>query len=162
MIYVNDEQINNLVKSTKNNQKYIFENCISNGERLDQIKRTNNKRKFNLIDFYYLFHRSIKSSIIREWNLQLLHAFCLFSVGLFYISIFPNDIGSDPECSISLSYKLNLSEITELVYDAINGKRSKAQMNVNYLVCLFLCFGFVYVIRITFVFPDEIKVSFLN
>ena len=129
---------------------------------MDQTKRTNNKRKFNLIDFYYLFHRSIKSSIIREWNLQLLYAFCLFSVGLFYISIFPDDIGSDPLCSISLSDKLNLSEITEKIYDFINGKRPKAAINVNYLVVLFFSFGFISVIRITFAFSVEIKVTIHN
>ena len=124
---------------------------------MSQAKRAN-IRRFNFLDFYYLLHRSIKSSIIREWKVQLLNAFCLFVVGLFYISIFPNDIGSDPLCSFGISDEFNSSEIAELIYDTINGKRSKAEININYLSALFCTFGFVYMVRITFMFPDEIKV----
>ena len=145
------------MKATENNHKYIKNNCISNGKYMSKTGRAN-IRRFNFLDFYYLLHRSIKSSIIREWNVQLLNAFCLFAVGLFYISIFPNDIGSDPFCSISISDEVNSSEIIELIYGTINGKRSKAEMNINYLTALFYTFGFIYMIRITFMFPDEIKV----
>ena len=109
-------------------------------------------------DFYYILCRSIKSSIIREWNLQFLKAFCLFGVAILFITLYPNDIGSDPSCSIDLFSEKNLTKITQSIYDAINGKRSKGEINVSYLIVLFLGFGLVYIECITFVFPDEIKV----
>ena len=146
------------MNETKNNQIYIKDNCISNGQLIIDARRANNRR-FNFTDFYYLLHRSIKNSIIREWNLQLLKTSCLMCILFFLIAIFPNDIGSDPLCSIGISDDVNSSEITELVSGAVNGKRSKAEINVNYLLALIYCFGFNYMCTIVCTFPDEIKVS---
>ena len=96
--------------------------------------------------------------MIREWHLQLLKAFCLIFTALLCVGIYPNDIGSDPSCSIDLLNEFNLTQITDQVYDVINGKRSDGEMNVSYLSILFLVFGLIYIQMITFVFPDEIKV----
>ena len=143
---------------TKHNQSNIIENCISNGQLINENRITNN-RKFNFTDFYYILCRSIKSSIIREWNLQLLKGFCLICTALLCVGIYPNDIGSDPSCSIDLLNEFNLTQITDKVYDAINGKRSKGEMNVSFLPLLLMMFGVLYIASITFYFPDEIKVS---
>ena len=143
---------------TKHNQSSIIKNCISNGQLMNEDQITNNRR-FNFTDFYYVLRRSIKSYIIREWHLQLLKAFCLFCGVFMCIALYPNDIGLDPSCSIDLQGKINISDITDQIYDAINGKRSKGEMNVSYLIVLFLGFGLVYIECIAFVFPDEIKVS---
>ena len=101
----------------------------------------------------------MKSSIIREWRWQLLKCFCLFIIAFYYISIYPNDIGSDPLCAIDINDDLNISQITQQIYDAINGKRTKAELNVNYLFCTIFSFCIVYSISLTFVFSGEIKVS---
>ena len=69
--------------------------------------------------------------------------------------LFPNDIGSDPSCPINVLNDFNLSEITDQVYDAINGKRSNGEMNVNYISALFLYFGFIYIMSVTLIFTDE-------
>ena len=143
---------------TKHNQSNIIENCISNGQLINENRITNN-RKFNFTDFYYILCRSIKSSMIREWHLQLLKAFCLIFTALLCVGIYPNDIGSDPSCSIDLLNEFNLTQITDKVYDAINGKRSKGEMNVSFLPLLLIMFGALYIASITFYFPDEIKVS---
>ena len=121
--------------------------------------RITNKRKFNLTDFYYILCRSTKSSIIREWDLQLIKSFCLIFVILLGIILYPNDIGSDPSCLIELSDQENL---TELVYNTINGKRSKGELNVSYLIFMFYSFGLIYIECITFAFPGEIQVSLNN
>ena len=120
--------------------------------------RIMNNRKFDFTDFYYILFRSVKSSLIREWHFQFLRAFCLFFGVFLFITLYPNDIGSDPLCSIDLLNDFNLTQITDQVYDAINGKRSNGEMNVSYLIVLFLGFGLIYIQMITFVFPDEIKV----
>ena len=143
---------------TKQNQKKIIENCFSYGQLIDAPRMTN-KRKFNLIDFYYILCRSTKSSIIREWDLQLIKALCLICSVLLITVIYPNDIGSDPACSTEL---LDLENITELVYNTINGKRSRGELNVSYLIVMFFGFGLIYIECITFVFPGEIKVSLNN
>ena len=143
---------------TKHNQSNIIENCISNGQFINENRITNN-RKFNFTDFYYILCRSIKSSMIREWHLQLLKAFCLIFTALLCVGIYPNDIGSDPSCSIDLLNEFNLTQITDQVYHAINGKRSKGEMNVSFLPLLLMMFSTLYIASITFNFPDEIKVS---
>ena len=143
---------------TKHNQNYIIENCISQGQVINENKITNN-RKFNFTDFYYILCRSIKSSMIREWHLQLLKAFCLICAALLCVGIYPNDIGSDPLCSIDLLNELNLTQITDQVYNVINGKRSKGEMNASFLPLLLLMFGTLYIASIAFYFPAEIKVS---
>jgi len=142
---------------TKHSQSYIIENCISKGQVINENRITNN-RKFNFTDFYYILCRSMKSSLIREWRSQFLRAFCLFFGVILCLVVYPNDIGSDPLCSIDLLNDFNLTQITDQVYDAINGKRSDGEMNVSYLIILFLVFGLIYIQMITFVFPDEIKV----
>ena len=154
----NDDQINKLEKVTKQNQKNIIENCFSYGQLID-ASRITNKRKFNFTDFYYVLCRSTKSSIIREWKWQLIKAFCLIFAVLLGIQLYPNDIGSDPSCLIELSDQANL---TELVYNVINGKRSKGELNVSYLIFMFLSFGLCYIVCIAFVFPGEIQVSLNN
>ena len=142
---------------TKQKQDYIIENCISNGQLMNE-KQIMNSKKFHYIDFYYILCRSMKSSMIREWHLQFLKASCLFGVAILFIILYPNLIGSDPSCSIDLSSRKNLTQMTQSIYDAINGKRSNGEINVSYLIVLFLGFGLVYIECITFVFPDEIKV----
>ena len=143
---------------TKHNQNYIIENCILD-EQLISAYRISNNKKFNLTDFYYILHRSIKSSIIREWRWQLLKCFCLFIIAFYFILIYPNDIGLDPLCAIDINNDSNVNQVTEQIYDAINGKRTKAELNVNYLLCLIFSFGSVYSISLAFLFPGEIKVS---
>ena len=142
---------------TKQKQKYIIENCISNGQLINE-KRMMNNSKLNYMHFYYILCRSMKTVIIRKWHLQFLKAFCLLALVILFIALYPNHIGSDPSCSISLFNQENLTQITQLIYDSINGKRSKGEINVNYLIVLFLGFGLVYIQCITFAFPDEIKV----
>ena len=143
---------------TKHNQNDIIENCISNGQLMNNDKITNN-RKFNLTDFYYILHRSMKSSLIREWHLQLFKCLSLFFLVFYFIIIYPNDIGSDPLCAIDVDDEVNLTQLTQRIYDVINGKRTKAELNVNYLVSLISGFGIIYSIYMAFVFPDQIKVS---
>ena len=143
---------------TKHNQNYIIENCILDGQ-LTNSNRISNNRKFNFTDFYYILHRSMKNSIIREWRWQLLKCFSLFIIAFYYIFLYPNDIGLDPSCAIDINDDSNVTQITEKIYDIINGNRAKAELNVNYLACLFLSLGYVCSISFTFVFLDEIKVS---
>ena len=143
---------------TKHNQNDIIKNCISNGQMANANRMTNN-RKFNLTDFYYILHRSIKSSIIREWHSQLFKCFCLFFLVFYFMTIYPNDIGSDPSCSLDVNNEINLTKLTGQIYDVINGKRTKAELNINYLVALVFAFGIIYAIYMAFVFPDQIKVS---
>ena len=143
---------------TEHNQNYIIENCILNGQLINAYKISNN-RKFNFTDFYYILHRSIKSSMIREFRWQLLKCFCLFMIAFYYIFLYPNDIGSDPLCAIDVNDHLNISQITQQIYDVINGKKTEAELNVNYLMCLILGFSGVYSIALAIVFPNEIKVS---
>ena len=154
----NDDKINKLAKVTKQNQKKIIENCFSYGQLIDSLTMTN-KRKFNFLDFYYILCRSTKSSIMREWHLQLMKAFCLIGSVLLINVVYPDDIGSYPSCLIELSDQANL---TELVYNLINGKRSKGELNASYLVIMFFGFGLIYIQCITFVFPGEIQVSLNN
>ena len=142
----------------KHNQNYIIENCILNVQLISYNRITNN-RKFNLTDFYYILHRWMKSWIIRELNFQFLKCFCLLVIAFYFILIFPNDIGSDPLCAIDINDDSNVTQITEQIYDAINGKRTKAELNINYLLCLIFGFGVIYSISLAFVFPDEIQVS---
>ena len=143
---------------TKHNQRNIIENCISNGQLINESRITNN-RKFNFTDFYYILCRSVKSLLMREWHLQLLKAFCLICTALLCVGIFPNDIGSDPSCSIDLLNDFNLTQITDQVYDVINGKRSKGEMNVGFLPLLLIMFLTLYITTVVFNFPNEIKVS---
>ena len=97
--------------------------------------------------------------MIREWHLQLLKAFCLIFTALLCVGIYPNDIGSDPSCSIDLLNELNVTQITDQVYNIINGKRSKGEMNASFLLLLLLMFETLYIASIAFYFPDQIKVS---
>ena len=150
--------MNNLVELTRQNQQIIINNCKLNGEIANEAMKMK-QRSFNFTDFYYILCRSFKSSIMRGWKLEFIKAFCLFFGALLTIMLFPNDIGSDPSCPINVLNDFNLSEITDQVYDAINGKRSNGEMNVNYLIVLFLYFGFIYIMSVTLVFTDEIKVS---
>ena len=152
-----DDQMKNLVELTRQNQQNIINNCKLNGEIANEAMKMK-QRSFNLTDFYYILCRSFKSSIMRGWKLEFIKAFCLFFGALFTIMLFPNDIGSDPSCPINVLNDFNLSEITDQVYDAINGKRSNGEMNVNYISALFLYFGFIYIMSVTLIFTDEIKV----
>ena len=118
-----------------------------------------NDKRFNLTDLWYLLLRSSKNSIIRGWKFEFMKAFCLFCGVLICIMLYPNDIGSDPSCSIDLLNEFNLTQITDQVYHAINGKRSKGEMNVSFLSLLLMMFSTLYIASITFNFPDQIKVS---
>lgn len=153
--------MNQLVNLTRQSQSDIIKNCIANGQVLKE-KRISNNRKFNLTDFYYILCRSMKSSLIREWHLQSFKAICLLSGVILLSILFPGDIGSDPSCPIDLINDANLSEITDEIYDVINGKRSKGEMNICYLILLFFIFSLIYNTCIAFVFPDEIKVRKLK
>ena len=135
----------------KQNNKY-------NGEIVNKIIRSND-RKFNFTDFYLLLARSFKSSLIRGWKFELIKAFCLFLGVLLAIMIYPNDIGLDPSCPINVLNEFNVSEITNQIHDSINGKLTNAQLNINYLIILFFHFAFVYIVSLTLVFSNEIKVS---
>lgn len=150
--------MNNLVKLTKLNQSNIIENVIANGQVMNE-KRITNNRKFNLKDFYYILCRTMKSSIIRKWNLLLFKVFCLFCIELFIIAIYPNDIGSDPLCPIDLSNQVNVTQITELIFDAVNGKISKGHFNVSYLMVLIYYFGIVYYFALDIFISNDIQVS---
>ena len=152
------KQINDLVQLTKQHQQNIIDNCKLNGKIANESVKTNN-RSFNLNDFYYLLSRSFKSSIIREWKMQLLKVFVLLFGVLMAITIYPNDIGSDPSCPIDVLNEFNMSEITIQIYDSINGKRTNGEMNVMYLIVLFFYFGGVYILFVTLVFANEVKVS---
>ena len=153
-----DDQMNNLVELTRQNQRNIINNCKLNMEIANEAMKMK-QRSFNFTDFYYILCRSFKSTIIRGWKLEFIKAFCLFCGPLFMMMLFPNDIGLDPSCPIDVLNDFNISEITDQVYDAINGKRSNGEMNVNYMIVLFLYFGFIYVMSVALIFTDEIKVS---
>ena len=118
-----------------------------------------NKRSFNFTDFYYLFHRSVKSSIIRGWKLELLKAFCLLLGGFLITIFYPNDIGQDASCPIHVINQFNISQITDKIYDVLNGNRSKAELNTYYLAIFIGYFGLVYIECVTLVFSNQIKVS---
>ena len=150
--------MNNLVELTKQHQQNIIDNCKLNGEIANETMKTNN-RSFDFSDFYYLLSRSFKSSIIRGWKIELLKMFGLFFGALIAITIYPNDIGSDPSCPIDVLNEFNMSEITNQIYDSINGLRTNGEMNVMYLIVLFFYFGGVYILSVTLVFANEIKVS---
>ena len=74
--------------------------------------RITNNRKFNLTDFYYILHRSIKSSIVREWHSQLFKCLCLFTIAFYHIIIYPNDIRSNPLCTIHVIDDSKVIQIT--------------------------------------------------
>lgn len=150
--------MNNLVKLTKLNQNNTTENLIENGQVMNE-KRITNNRKLNCIDFYYILCRIMKSSIMREWDLLLLKVLCLFWIELFIIAIYPNDIGSDPLCPIDLSNEVNITQITELVFDTLNGKRSKGEFNVSYLMVLIYYFGIIYYFALEIFVSNDIQVS---
>ena len=135
-------------------------NCKLNGEIANESLNMNN-RSFNLTDFYYILLRSFKNSIIRGWKLEVLKAFCLFCGVIIGIILYPNDIGSDPSCSIDILNEFNISQITDQLFDFINGKRSNGELNVTYLLYINFCFGFIYMVSLTFLFPTEIKVNLL-
>ena len=143
---------------TNDHQKNLHLNCILNGENKRETIKPNNK-SFNFMDFYYLLSRSFKNSVIRGWKLELIKAFCLMIGLLFLIILYPNDVGSDPSCPIDITSDVNLTETTNRIYDFANGKKKDAELNVAYLVLLIFYFGFVYGISISFLFPNEIKVS---
>ena len=153
--------MNNLVELTRQQQENFIANCEINGEIVNETMKKNN-RSFNFTDFYYLFSRSFKSSIIRGWKYEFIKAICLLAGVLLTIIIYPNLIGSDPSCPIHVLNEFNLSEITEQIYNSINGKRSNGELNVSYLIELFFYFGYVYVVFLTLVFTNEIKVSLYN
>ena len=145
-----------MVELTRQKQTTINLNCFE--EITNKNKRTNDKR-LNLTDLWYLLLRSSKNSIIRGWKFEFMKALCLFSGVLFVLILYPNHIGLDPSCPIDITTDVNISEITDRVYDFVNGKKKDAELNVNYLVTLVFYFGFVYSISITLVFVNEIKVS---
>ena len=139
-------------------QENIIVNCNFNGEFANRTMKMN-QRSFNFSDFYSLLSRSFKSSIIRGWKYQFIKAFCLLFGVLACVTIYPNLIGSDPSCPIDVLNEFNISEITEKIYNSINGKRSNGELNVNYLIFLIFYFSGVYMIAETLVFTNEIKVS---
>ena len=150
--------MNNLVQLTKQHQQNAIDNCKLIGEIVNETMKTNN-RSFNLSDLYYLLSRSFKGSIMRGWKIQFLKVFGLLFGVLMAITIYPNDIGSDPSCPIDVLNEFNMSEITIQIYDSINGKRTNGEMNVMYLIVLFFYFGGVYILCVTLVFANEVKVS---
>ena len=151
--------MSNLINLTNQNHESIIANCESNGQILNGNCIVINKRSFNLTDFYYLCHRSMKSSIIRGWRLEFLKAFCLLFGGFLITNFYPNDIGLDASCPIDVLNQYNISKITDKVYDVLNGNRSKAELNIYYLAIFIGYFGLVYVECVTLVFSNEIKVS---
>ena len=153
-----DDQMDNLVELTRQNQENIINNCKLNGEIINEAMKMK-QRSFNFTDFYYILCRSFKSTIIRGWKLEFIKAFCLFFGVLISIMLYPNDIGLDPSCPIDVLNDFNLTEITDQVYDAINGRRTNGEMNVNYMIVLCMYFGFIYMVSVAFLFTDEIKVS---
>ena len=153
-----DDQMDNLVELTRQNQENIINSCKLNGEIINEAMKMK-QRSFNFTDFYYILCRSFKSSIIRGWKLEFMKAFCLFFGALLIIMLYPNDIGLDPSCPIDVLNDFNLTEITNQVYDAINGRRTNGEMNVNYMIVLCMYFGFIYMVSVAFLFTDEIKVS---
>ena len=106
-----------------------------------------------------ILSRSIRKSIIREWKLQVLKAFCLLIGILIGIILYPNDIGSDSFCSIEVINEYNMRQITGLVFDFINGKRSNGELNVAYMAYIIFYFAIIYMVSLILVFSNQIKVG---
>ena len=70
----------------------------------------------------------------------------------------PYGIGKDPGCPPDILNNFSLDNITEKIYETINGKKSFSILNVGFICNQFNFLALLYIMGTTFTFPKEIKV----